>query len=111
MSFVGNLLWFVLGGGWLSGLMWALVGLIYALTIIGIPFSIAAFRISRFAFSPFGRQLVDAELIGEKPTFGAGLGNVLWVILAGFWLALIHAIYGLLCFARSSFKTMPAVIQ
>ena len=98
MSFVGNLLWFVLGGGWLSGLIWALAGLICALTIIGIPFSIAAFRISRFAFFPFGRQLVDAELVGEKSTFGAGLGNVLWVILAGFWLALIHAIYGLLCF-------------
>jgi len=98
MTFVGNLLWFVLGGGLLSGLAWVLLGLILALTIVGIPFATAAFRISRFAFFPFGKQLVNAELIGERAAFGAGLGNVLWVLLAGFWLALLHAVYGLACF-------------
>ncbi|HHR85369.1 MAG TPA: YccF domain-containing protein [Candidatus Acetothermia bacterium] len=99
MAFVGNLLWFVLGGGLLSGLAWLLLGLILALTIVGIPFATAAFRISRFAFFPFGKQLVSAELVGESSASGAWLGNVLWVLLAGFWLALSHAIYGLVCFA------------
>ena len=99
MAFVGNLLWFVLGGGLLTGLAWVLLGLILALTIVGIPFATAAFRISRFAFFPFGKQLVSAELVGERSASGAWLGNVLWVLLAGFWLALLHAIYGLACFA------------
>ena len=99
MAFIGNLLWFMLGGGLLSGLAWALLGLILALTIVGIPFATAAFRISRFAFFPFGKQLVSAELVGKSSASGARLGNMLWVLLAGFWLALLHAIYGLACFA------------
>ena len=97
MAFVGNLLWFMLGGGLISGLFWLLMGLIYSVTIIGIPLGVAAFRVARFAFFPFGKQLVRAELVGETAVKGSGVVNVLWVILGGFWLALNHAILGLYC--------------
>jgi uncharacterized membrane protein YccF (DUF307 family) len=55
---VGNLLWFVFGGGFFAWLAWFLSGILLAITIVGIPFAKAAFRISVFAAFPFGRQLV-----------------------------------------------------
>ena len=95
MAFVGNFVWFIFGGGIILGLAWFLSGIIFCLTIIGIPFGIAAFRIASFAFFPFGKELIPAELIGEKPVFGSGFMNVIWCILSGFWLALGHIIIGI----------------
>lgn len=97
MSFIGNLLWFVLGGGFFAWLGWFIVGIIFAITIIGIPFAKAAFRISVFAAFPFGRELIDGRLLGNDRILGTGLINFLWCILAGFWLALGHALAGLGC--------------
>lgn len=94
MSFVGNLLWFICGG-FLLGIMWLFSGLVWCLTIIGIPFGIACFRIASFAFLPFGKELIPAELIGEKAVFGSGLFNVLWCIFSGLWLAIFHTITGI----------------
>ena len=95
MAFVGNLLWFVLGGGILAWLCWVLFGLIMTVTIIGIPFALAAFRIAGFAAFPFGRELIDGRLIGEPRIIGTGIANVLWVIVAGLWLAIAHALMGI----------------
>lgn len=96
MAFVGNLLWFTIGFGWLGALLWIVLGCVLACTIIGIPFAVAAFRIANYVAFPFGRELVDAEMIGEKRMAGTGFANFIWIILAGFWLALYHAIIGVL---------------
>ncbi len=99
MTLILNLLWLIFGGGIPGFLAWLLGGLILCITIIGIPFGIASFRLAMFVLWPFGRELVKAELVGEKRIFGTGIANILWVILAGLWLTLFHAITGiLLCF-------------
>jgi uncharacterized membrane protein YccF (DUF307 family) len=95
MAFTGNLLWFVFGGGLIAWLVWFLAGIFFALTIIGIPFAKAAWRISVFAAFPFGRELIDGRLVGNKRISGTGLVNFLWCILAGLWLAISHAVAGL----------------
>ena len=67
------------------------------LTVVGLPFAVAAFRIAGFAAFPSGRRLVDAELVGEQTLPGTGLVNLLWVVLAGIWLAIAHVIAGIAC--------------
>ncbi len=94
MVLVGNLLWFVLGGGFLAWLGWLLTGALLAITIVGLPFSFAAFRIASFAAFPFGKQLVDASVVGETAVAGAGIANILWILLAGIWLTLGHIAAG-----------------
>ena len=97
MAFVGNLLWFVFGGGIVAWLMWLLTAAVLAVTIIGIPFAKAAFRISVFSAFPFGRELIDGRLLGKERVAGTGLVNFLWCILAGVWLAIFHAVGGVIC--------------
>ena len=91
MAFIGNILWFALGGIWM-GLSWVLVGLVCCCTIVGIPFGIASFRIAEFAFFPFGKDIVPSENAGTC-TF---LMNVIWVIFAGIWLWIGTVLTGLL---------------
>jgi len=95
MAFVGNLLWFVFGGGIIFGLAWLIIGALWCATIIGIPVGIGCFRVAGFAFFPFGKELVPAELVGEKRIMGTGLVNFLWCVLSGLWLAIGHAVLGL----------------
>lgn len=89
MSFIGNILWFAFGGIWL-GLSWVVVGLLCCCTIVGIPFGIACFRIAGFSFCPFGKKLVKSESAGVC----TALLNFIWIVFAGFWLALGSAILG-----------------
>jgi uncharacterized membrane protein YccF (DUF307 family) len=97
MAFVGNLLWFIFGGGIFACLGWALLGGILAITIVGIPFAQAAFRIAGFAAFPFGKDLVDKRMVGGQRVTGTGFVNFLWVILAGLWLAIGHVLAGIGC--------------
>lgn len=90
MALIGNILWFIFGGGLVSFILWVLFGLLMAITIIGIPFAKAAFRIAGFAAFPFGKELVDVRSEGGTRIFGTGLANFLWIILAGIWLAIGH---------------------
>jgi uncharacterized membrane protein YccF (DUF307 family) len=85
-----NLIWLVLAGFWLA-IGYAIAGIICCVLIVTIPFGIAAFRIAGFTLWPFGRTMVD------KPSAGAGavLGNIIWVIFAGWWLALGHLATGI----------------
>lgn len=80
-----NLIWLVFGGFWLA-LGYALAGLISCVLIVTIPFGIASFRMASYALWPFGRTIVD------RPGAGAWsvLGNVVWVLVAGWWLVLAH---------------------
>lgn len=90
-----NVLWGVVGGGWAAALFWLLLSGLLCLTVVGIPFGIAGLRIANFTAWPLGRTTIDAELIGERPVIGSTLGNVLWVVLAGVWLAIVHIVTGI----------------
>ncbi|MGW7686340.1 YccF domain-containing protein [Kribbella sp. NPDC054772] len=85
-----NLIWLVLAGFWLA-IGYAVAGIICCILIITIPFGIASFRIAGYTLWPFGRTIVD------KPGTGAGalLGNLIWIIFAGWWLALGHLTTGI----------------
>jgi uncharacterized membrane protein YccF (DUF307 family) len=85
-----NLIWLLLSGFWLF-LGYCVAGVLLCITIIGIPFGIAAFRIAVYALWPFGYTTVQRGDAGA-PSF---LGNVLWLILAGWWLALGHIATGI----------------
>lgn len=93
MTLILNILWFILGG-WLSGLLWLLGGLILAITIVGLPYTAAAWRIAGFAFWPFGKEIVSRENLTGQEDLGTGpLGcglNVIWFVLAGWYIALSH---------------------
>ncbi len=95
MNLLGNILWFLLGG-FFMGLAWWFTALLAAITIVGIPWAIAAFRIGLFSFWPFGRQIVERSS-GPVGAAGAALGNLIWGLLAGWWLALGHLIAAVLC--------------
>ena len=95
MRLLGNLLW-LLFGGLATGIGWWVAGLLAAITIIGIPFSIAAFRIGAFSFWPFGREVVDRPERDEARKLLILLGNVIWILLGGIWLALAHLFFALL---------------
>lgn len=86
MRLLLNLLWFVLGG-WISGTAWIIAGLLLAITIVGLPWTPAAFRIAGFSYWPFGRVVVDRD-----EGAASCLLNVLWLLLAGWWLALHHLV-------------------
>jgi uncharacterized membrane protein YccF (DUF307 family) len=88
-----NVIWLVLSGLWL-GLCYALAGLVMCLLIITIPFGIAAFRLAAFVLWPFGRTVVRRPEAGAAST----IGNVIWFVLVGLWMAIAHLVAGfLLC--------------
>jgi uncharacterized membrane protein YccF (DUF307 family) len=80
----------VFAGVWLA-ILYAFAALICFVLIITIPFGVAALRIARFALWPFGRTVVKRPEAGVA----SGIGNVLWLILCGWWLALAHLITGI----------------
>lgn len=95
MRLLGNIIW-LLFGGLATGIGWWVAGLLAAITIIGIPFSIAAFRIGTFSFWPFGREVIDRPEPGETRRLVVVIGNVIWILLGGIWLALAHLFFALL---------------
>jgi len=82
-----NIIWLVFGGFWLA-LGYAFAGLVLCLLILTIPLGIASFRMARYAWWPFGRAVIRTEGAGA----GAVILNVVWILLAGWWLALGHVI-------------------
>jgi uncharacterized membrane protein YccF (DUF307 family) len=85
-----NLIWLVLAGFWLA-VGYAVAGIICCVLIITIPFGIASFRIAAYTLWPFGRTIVDKRSAGA----GALLGNLIWILVAGWWLALGHLTTGI----------------
>ncbi|AIA04340.1 YccF domain-containing protein [Streptomyces noursei] len=110
MKFILNILWLVLCGFWMA-LGYVLAGVICCILIVTIPFGIASFRIAGYALWPFGRTTVERRDAGA----GSVIGNIVWIVFAGWWLALGHVITGIaLCvtiigipFGIANFKMIP----
>lgn len=92
LNVIFNLIWLFFAGFWLA-FTYVGIGLVLFITIIGIPFGIQAFKLAVFAVWPFGRVVVPAD---GSPSVVSGLGNLIWVVLVGWWLALLHVLLGLL---------------
>ena len=101
MRTLGNILWLIFGG-FLMGLGWWLAGLIAAVTIVGLPWAKACFVIGQFAFLPFGKEAVNRKALTQQDDIGTGalglVGNVIWFVVAGWWLAVGHLCSALACF-------------
>ena len=110
MRLILNLIWFVLCGLWLA-IGYALAGLLCFVLIITIPFGFAAFRIADYALWPFGRSILPRQTAGVASV----VGNVIWVLLFGWWLAIAHLATGaMLCLTiigiplgLANFKLIP----
>jgi uncharacterized membrane protein YccF (DUF307 family) len=111
---LGNIIWFVFGGLWLA-IGYVIAGIICCILIITIPFGIQAFKLAGFAVWPFGRVVVQRERVMSG---WAILGNVIWVIVAGIWMAIAHIITGIVqCLTiigiplgLANFKLVPLAI-
>lgn len=87
-----NLIWLIFAGVELA-IGYVIGGLLMMVTIVGIPFGLQAFKLAGFTLWPFGRAVVPDP---ERSGLGSGLGNILWLILVGWWLAAAHFVFGLL---------------
>ena len=96
-----NILWVVLGG-FVMALGWWLAGLLCAITIVGLPWARSCFVIGMFSLWPFGQEAVNRKDLSGRGDLGTGplglVGNVLWFVIAGFWLAIGHLSSALACF-------------
>lgn len=88
MRFLGNVLWIVLGGLAIA-IEWAAVGLVLCVTIVGIPLGLQAFKMAGLTLTPFGMT------VRYGGGFGSAAANLVWVVLAGWWLALSYVLAGL----------------
>jgi len=99
LSFLLNVLWIVCGGLWMS-VAWIVAAVIMAITIIGLPWTRAAFNISLYTLLPFGQTAISRAQYSGVDDLGTGLlgfiGNLIWLVLAGWWLALGHLITAIL---------------
>src|SRR5690349_17127200 len=93
-----NLLWIVFGGLWMA-IAWIIAAVIMAITIIGLPWARAAFTIAVYSLLPFGQTAVSRADYTGRSDLGTGplgaLGNILWLVFAGWWLALGHVLLAL----------------
>ena len=114
MRLILNLIWLVLSGFWLA-VGYVVAGVVCCVLVITIPWGLASFRIANYALWPFGRTVVD------RPGAGAPslLGNVVWIVVAGIWLAIGHVVTGvLLCvtiigipLGVANFKMVPVSLM
>jgi uncharacterized membrane protein YccF (DUF307 family) len=101
MRTIGNILWFILGGVFM-GLCWWLIGLIAFISIVGIPWGRACFVMGNLSFFPFGKEVLSRDQLTATQDMGTGMpgliGNILWCVFAGIWLAIGHLVSALFCF-------------
>jgi uncharacterized membrane protein YccF (DUF307 family) len=118
LSLILNILWILTGGLWMA-VAWLIATVIMAITIIGTPWARAAFNIASYTLLPFGRVALSREEVSGREDLGTGplgvIGNVIWLLLAGWWLALGHIVTAIglaitiigLPFAWAHFKLVP----
>ena len=101
MRAIGNLIWFIFGGI-IMGLAWCFFGLLAFISIVGIPWGRSCFVIAGFSFFPFGKEAIARDELTLSEDIGTGglgmVGNIIWFIFAGFWLALGHVFSAIACF-------------
>ncbi|MGX9461458.1 YccF domain-containing protein [Shewanella sp. A14] len=101
LRLIFNIAWFLMGG-FIMGLAWWFVGALCFISIIGIPFGRACFVIGELAFWPFGQETVNRKHVSGEEDIGTGtlgtLGNVVWFLCFGIWLAIGHLAHALACF-------------
>ncbi|QLA16078.1 YccF domain-containing protein [Desulfolutivibrio sulfoxidireducens] len=101
VNFLLNVLWLVLGGFWMA-VGWYLAGIVMFVTIIGIPWARSCFVIGNLSLWPFGKEVVNRELVTGREDMGTGglglVGNIIWFVLAGLWLAIGHILAAALNF-------------
>ncbi len=101
MTLALNLLWLICGG-LLMGCAWLIASAVMFVSIVGIPFGRAAFNIAIYTFFPFGNEAISRYELTGREDIGTGplglVGNVVWFILAGLWLAIAHLVVGIACF-------------
>lgn len=91
MRTIGNIIW-IATGGWVTALMWCFTGIVFYISVVGIPLGRQSFKMAALTLTPFGKTIVYG---GGAPSFVA---NIFWVILAGLWMAAAYAVAGaMLC--------------
>jgi uncharacterized membrane protein YccF (DUF307 family) len=93
MKILGNIFWLILGGFAIS-VYYAIIGLLFCCTIVGIPFGLQLIKMAGFAFWPFGRQVVSGE--NDNGCLSIFM-NILWIVLGGIEIAFLHFSFGLVC--------------
>src|SRR5215475_15879887 len=95
LSILLNVLWIAFGGLWMA-ICWVIAAIVMAITIIGLPWARAAFNIAAYTLLPFGSKAVRRDELTGEGDIGTGplgvIGNLIWLVLAGWWLALGHLI-------------------
>ncbi|ANW26926.1 hypothetical protein BA953_22600 [Vibrio coralliilyticus] len=101
MRTIGNIIWFLLGGV-VMGLMWWFFGLLAFISIVGIPWGRACFVMGNFSFFPFGQEAIARDELTNEMDIGTSplglIGNVIWFVFAGIWLAIGHILSAVACF-------------
>ena len=99
VSILLNILWILIGGAWMA-FGWLVAAIVMAITIVGLPWARAAFNIAVYTLLPFGSKAVGRDEVTGQPDIGTGplgvIGNLIWLVLAGWWLALAHVITAIL---------------
>lgn len=114
MSLIGNLIWLIFGG-FLAGMGYILGGLLFCLTIVGIPFGMQAIKLGLATLAPFGKEITAMD---EAADFGKVLLNILWAVFFGWEIAVAHLVHGLILaitivglpFAKQHFKLIPIAL-
>jgi uncharacterized membrane protein YccF (DUF307 family) len=99
MNLLLNIIWIIFGGLEMA-FGWLVAAVLFAISIVGIPWARSAFNMAIFHLWPFGREIVDREVMTGREDFGTGglgiLGNIIWFVIAGWWLALGHVFFAAL---------------
>lgn len=100
MALILNIIWVVLGG-LIMAVLWFLAGILAAITIVGLPWARACFNIALFSLWPFGREAISRATLTGRNDLGTGtlglLGNIIWFVVFGIWLALGHLTAAIAC--------------
>ncbi|MBV9523038.1 MAG: YccF domain-containing protein [Alphaproteobacteria bacterium] len=99
LSLFLNIVWVVFGGFWMA-LAWVVAGILMALTIIGLPWTRAAFANAWYTLLPFGQTVIGSEEYTGRRSLATGplgvIGNIVWLLLGGWWIALLHLAHAIL---------------
>lgn len=101
LRFILNIVWLICGG-FIMALAWVLIGIVACITIIGIPFARSCFVIAQLTLWPFGKDIERRDRLYRAKDIGTGslgtIGNIIWFLLFGIWLALGHLFHAVACF-------------